>query len=86
MITGAAQRILDLIKCEVIIMQKKAVSIAAKTREDIASVIKKYHFFSGYYWDFCVKEFSSDCMPVVQRKKRVDTKGKRKKLRKTADG
>ena len=53
--TGAAGRILDSANPREIGTQKKAVSIAAKTREDTASMTREHKFLSGNRGNLCVK-------------------------------
>ena len=52
--------------------------VAAKTREDTESVTREHKVFNRYCGDLCVKEFTRDSTPLVQEKKRVDTRGKKR--------
>ena len=54
--TGAAERILDSANPREI-TEKKAVSVAAKTREDKASMTREHKFLGGNRGNLCVKEF-----------------------------
>ena len=54
-----------------------AVSVAAKTREDTATVTREHKFLSGYRGGLCVEEFRRDSTPPVREKTEVDTKGRR---------
>ena len=55
--TGAAGRILDSANPKEIRTQQKAVSVAAKTRENAASVTREYKFLGGNRGNLCVEEF-----------------------------
>ena len=54
--TGAAGRILDSANPRDIRTKKKAVSVAAKAREDTASMTREHKFLSGNRGNLCVKE------------------------------
>ena len=54
---GAAKSILDSANPREIRAQKKAVSVAAKTRENTASMTKEHKFLGGNRGNLCVKEF-----------------------------
>ena len=53
--TGAAERILDSDNPREIITEQKAVSVAAKTREDTASMTREHKFLSENRENLCVK-------------------------------
>ena len=55
-LTGAAGRILDSANPRDIRTEKKAVSVAAKTRENTASMTTEHKFLGGNRGDLCVKE------------------------------
>ena len=55
--TGTAGRILDSANPREIRTEKKAVSIAAKTREDTASMTREHKFLGGNQGNLCVKKF-----------------------------
>ena len=54
--TGAAGRILNSANPREIRTKKKTVSVAAKTREDTASMTREHKFLSGNRGNLCVKE------------------------------
>ena len=54
------------------------MSIAAKTREDTASMTREHKFLSENRGNLCVKIFRGDSMPPVRDKTRVDTRDKRR--------
>ena len=54
--TDAAGRILSSDNPREIGTQKKAVSVAAKTREDTASMTREQKFLGGNRGNMCVKE------------------------------
>ena len=62
------------------------MSVAAKTREDTASMTREYEFLGGNRGDLCVKEFRSDSTPTVRDKTRVDTRDKRIKTTRDCGG
>ena len=53
--TGAAGRILDSANPREIRTYKKAVSVAAKTREDTASMTREHKLHGGNRGNLCVK-------------------------------
>ena len=53
---GTAGRILDSADPRDIRTEKKAVSVAAKTRENTASMTTEHKFLGGNRGDLCVKE------------------------------
>ena len=55
--TGAARRILDSDNPREIRAQQKAVSVAAKTRENTVSVTREHKFLSENWGNLHVKEF-----------------------------
>ena len=57
MSTGVAGRIIDSTNPRDIRTQKKAVSVAAKTREDTASMTREHKFLGGNRGNLCVEEF-----------------------------
>ena len=57
MTAGTAGRIFDSASFRQIKVKQKAVSFAAKTREDTASVTRKHKFLDGYRGNLCVEEF-----------------------------
>ena len=67
---SAAGRILDSADPREIRTLKNAVSVAAKTREDTASMTSKHKFLSGNRGSLCVEEFRSDSTPPVREKTR----------------
>ena len=54
---GAAGRILDSANPREIRAQQKAVSVAAKMRENTASVTREHKFLGGNRGNLCAKEF-----------------------------
>ena len=58
-------------------MSQKAVSVAAKTREDTATVTREHKFLVGYQGNLWVEEFRLDSTPPVGETIRVDTSGER---------
>ena len=54
--TGAARRILDSANPRKIRTYKRAMSVAAKTREDTASMTREHKFLGGNRGNLCVKE------------------------------
>ena len=54
---GAAGKILDSANPREIRTQQKAVSVAASTREDTASVTREHKFLGGNQGSLCVDEF-----------------------------
>ena len=62
------------------------MSIAAKTREDTASVTREHKFLSGNRGNLCVKIFGRDGAPPVRDKTRVDTRGKRRETTRDCGG
>ena len=54
---GAKGRILDSVNPRDIRTQQKAMSVAAKTRENTASVTRKHKFLCGNRGNMCVNEF-----------------------------
>ena len=56
--TGATARILDSSNPEEIRTQQKAVSVAAQTRENTASMTREHKFLGGNRENLCVEEFS----------------------------
>ena len=61
------------------------MSIAAKTREDTASMTREHKFLSGNQGDLCVK-ILGDSTPPVREKTRVDTRDKRKETTRDCGG
>ena len=57
MSAGAAGRILNSTNPKETRTQKKAVSVAAKTREDTASMTREHKFLGGNRGNLCVEEF-----------------------------
>ena len=57
MSAGAAGRILDSANFTEIRAQQKAVSVAAKTREDTASETREHKFLCGNRRNLCVEKF-----------------------------
>ena len=57
MSAGAVGRILDSADPREIRTYKKAVSVAAKTREDTASMTREHKFLGVNPGNLCVKEF-----------------------------
>ena len=63
------------------------MSVAAKTRENTASVTREHKFLNGNRGKLCVEEFRWDNMSPVREKMRVDTRDKRReKLQGIAEG
>ena len=54
------------------------MSVAAKTREDTASVTGEHKFFSGNRGNLCVEEFKRDSTVQVGEKRRMDTRDNRR--------
>ena len=52
--------------------------IAAKAREDTASMTRKHKFLGGNRGNLCVKILRRDSVPPVRDKTRVDTRDKRR--------
>ena len=55
--TDTTSRIIDFANSRKIRVEQKALSVAAKTREDTASVTKKHEFVSGHRGVLCAEEF-----------------------------
>ena len=62
------------------------MSVAAKTREDTASMTREHKFLDGNRGNLCVKEFKRDSTPTVRDKARVDTRDKRKETTRDSGG
>ena len=54
MTTGAAGRIIDFADSKKVRAKQKAVSVAAKMREDTASVTREHKFLGGNRGNLCV--------------------------------
>ena len=54
------------------------MSVAAKTREDTASMTREHKFLGGNRGNLCVKILILDSTPPVREKKRVDMRDKRR--------
>ena len=61
------------------------MSVAAKRRENTASVTREHKFLGGNRGNLCVEEFRRDNMLPIQEKRRVDTRNK-KRLQGVAEG
>ena len=84
--TGAARRVLDSANPREVRIYKKAVSIAAKTREDTASMTREHKCLSGNRGNLWVKIFGRDSTPPVRDKTRVDTRDKRREATRDCGG
>ena len=69
---GTAEKILDSANPREIRALQKAISAAAKMKENTASMTRKHKFLDGNRKNLCVKEFRQDCVPPVREKKRMD--------------
>ena len=56
--------------------------IAAKTRENTASVTMEHKFLRGHQGDLCVKECRRDSSLPAQGKRKMDTRGTRRETTK----
>ena len=62
------------------------MSVAAKTREDTASMTREHKFLSENRGNLCVKAFRLDSTPPVGEKTRVDTRDKRRETTRDCGG
>ena len=62
------------------------MSVAAKTREDTASMTREHKFLSGNRGNLCVKILRRGSTPPVQDKMRVDARGKRRETTRDCGG
>ena len=63
-----------------------AVSVAAKTREDTASMTREHKFLNGNRGNLCVKILRRDSTPPVPKKTRVDTRDKKRETTRDCRG
>ena len=62
------------------------MSIAAKMREDTASMTREHKFLSGNRGSLCVKIFGRDNTSPVREETRVDTTDKRRETTRDCGG
>ena len=68
---ATAERIFDSANPREIRAKQKAVSVAAKARENTA---REHKFLGGNRGNLLIKEFRRDSTPPVREKRRVDTR------------
>ena len=62
------------------------MSVATKTRESAASVMREHNFLRGNRGNLCVEEFRRDSVYQVREKTRVDTRDKRRETTRDCRG